>query len=173
MKLAVFLLAAVSPAFAFAGDVLTVDGSATTQPSHWTVDQLKHQAGVPTTQISYESRDGSDHHSTCLALLDVLKAAGVPAGLKMDAKADPHTKNRALRLFITAKASDGYAVVFSLAELLPEIGHRAVWVALDEDDQPLADRDVPIKLIVPDDTKPARWVHGVQEVSVDDATTSK
>jgi hypothetical protein len=171
MKLALFFLL-MCPGFVLADDVLTVDGNATTQPSQWTVDQLKHQPGVPTTQIAYDARDGSKHHSTCLALLDVLKAAGVSTQIKMDPKAEPHTKHRALRLVITAKAGDGYAVVFSLAELLPDIGHRAVWLAIDEDDQPLADRDAPIKLIVPDDTKPARWVHGVKELSVDDAAAS-
>jgi hypothetical protein len=161
------------PSLALAGGTLTVDGSATTQPSVWNIDQLKQLPGAPTTQVSYQTHDGSPHHSTCVALLDVLRAAGITSEIKMDPKADPKTKHRALRLIVTARATDGYAVVFSLPELLPDIGHHAAWIALDEDDAPLADRDAPVKLIVPDDVKPARWVHGVDELSVDDGAPAR
>jgi hypothetical protein len=171
MRFALLLLA-IFPSLVLAGSTLTVDGSATTQPSAWNTDQLKQLPGAPTTQISYQTHDGSPHHSTCVALLDVLHAAGISTEIKMDPKADPKTKHQALRLVVTARATDGYAVVFSLAELLPETGHRAVWIALDEDDASLADRDGPVKLIVPDDVKPARWVHGVDELAVDDASPS-
>jgi hypothetical protein len=106
-------------------------------------------------------------------LLDLLHAAGISTEIKMDPKADPRTRHRELRMTVTARASDGYAVVFSLAELLPDIGHRAVWLALDEDGAVLPDRDAPIKLIVPDDAKPARWVHGVEKLSVDDVEPSR
>ena len=159
------------PSFALAGTTLTVDGTATTQPSHWTTDELKHQPAMPTTQISYTAHDGSAHHATCVSLLDVLNAAGVSSEIKMNPKADPRTKHRSLRLTVSAKASDGYGVVFSFAELMPDIGHRAVWLALDEDDKDLAERDTPTKLIVPDDAKPARWVHGVEHLSVDDTSS--
>ncbi len=175
MKFPWFLLVAMVPALiptaGVAGTALTVDGSATTQPSTFTVDQLKQQPGAPTTQLSYEGHDGTPHHSTCIALLDLLHAVGISGKIKMDPKADPKTKHPELRMIVTARASDGYAVMFSLAELLPDVGHRAVWIALDVDDQPLVDRDAPIKLIVPDDAKPARWIHGVQEISVDSPST--
>jgi hypothetical protein len=166
------LLIVLIPSLVFAGSTLTIDGNATTQPSQWTVDQLKQHAGVPTTQVSYQSHDGTPHHSTCIALVDLLKAAGITTALKMDPKADPRTKHPPLRMIVTAKAGDGYAVIFSLAELLPEVGNRAVWLALDADDQPLSARDAPVKLIVPDDAKPARWVHGVERISVDDQSPS-
>jgi DMSO/TMAO reductase YedYZ molybdopterin-dependent catalytic subunit len=52
--------------------------------------------------------------------------------------------------------------------LLPEIGHRAVWLALDVDGKPLADESGPVELIVPDDTKPGPWVHGVRAITVID-----
>jgi hypothetical protein len=167
MKIFWLLVVAVIPAVALAGNTLTIDGSATTQPSTFTVDQLKQQPGAPTTQISYNSHDGSRHHSTCIAVLDLLHATGFSTKVKMDPKADPKTKHPELRMTVTARAADGYAVVFSLAELLPDIGRRAVWIALDEDDQPLEERDTPVRLIVPDDAKPARWIFGVREISVD------
>jgi hypothetical protein len=163
-----WIFIALIPGVALADTTLTVDGNATTQPSHWTVDQLKQCPGAPTTQVSYQSR-GTAHHSTCIALVDLLHASGIVTQLKMDPNADPHTKHAPLRMTVTAHATDGYAVLFSLGELLPEIGHRAVWIALDEDDEPLPSKDGPVKLIVPDDTKPARWIHGVNELSVDEA----
>jgi hypothetical protein len=172
MKVFAFLLAMI-PSLVLGGSTLTVDGNATTQPTQWTADQLKKQPGFPTTQLSYQGHDGTPHHSTCIAMIDLLKAAGISTALKMDPKADPHTKHAPLRMIVTAKAGDGYAVVFSLAELSPELGNRAVWLALDVDDQPLSDRDAPVKLIVPDDGKPARWVHGMQRLSVDDVSPAQ
>jgi hypothetical protein len=167
-----WLLLTLIPSAVFAAGTLTIDGNATTQPAHWEIDQLKHQTGMPTTQISYQSR-GATHESTCVGLLDLLRASGISTEIKMDPAADPRTKHRLLRMVVTVRAGDGYAVVFSLAELLPDAGHRAVWIALDEDDQPLSDRDAPAKLIVPDDAKPARWVHGVERLSVDEISPSK
>ena len=107
-----------------------------------------------------------------MPLLAVLRVAGVPTAVTMDPKADPKTKNRLLRLCVVAASDDGYAVTFSLAELIADAGDRPVWVAVDADGQPLAGRDAPVKLIVPDDNKPGRWVHGVTTITVVDPTAT-
>jgi hypothetical protein len=83
-------------------------------------------------------------------------------------KADPKTKNPQMRLAILVRGRDCYAAVFSLAELLPMVGNRAVWLVLDEDGKPLADSDGPTGLIVPDDQMPSRGVHQVAEIDVPD-----
>jgi DMSO/TMAO reductase YedYZ molybdopterin-dependent catalytic subunit len=86
----------------------------------------------------------------------------------MDPKADPKTKNSQLRLVVIVEARDGYTVAFSLAELLADVGNRPVWLSLELDGQPLSERDGPIRLIVPEDQKPARWVHSVKSISMVD-----
>lgn len=162
---AIGLLSLANLGAAPGGDSLQVSGDAIAQPHQWTVADLKQQFASQLSNITYQSHSGA-HTSACVPLLAVLKAAGVGTELKMDPKADPHTKHAPLRVAIVAEASDGYAVVFSLAELLPEIGNRPVWVALDQDGQPLADHDGPVKLVVPDDTKPARWIHAVDRLEL-------
>jgi DMSO/TMAO reductase YedYZ molybdopterin-dependent catalytic subunit len=49
---------------------------------------------------------------------------------------------------------------------MADLDNRKIWLALDVDGKPLPDADGPMKLVVPDDAKPARWVHAVQSISV-------
>jgi hypothetical protein len=84
----------------------------------------------------------------------------------MDPKADPHVKNYNLRLVVVIEGGDGYITTFSVAELLPEIGGREAWLVFDEDGKPLPERDGALKVIVPADQKPARWVRDVTCITV-------
>ena len=43
-----------------------------------------------------------------------------------------------------------------------------MWIALDRDDEPLAERSAPVELIAPADAKPGRWVRGVASITVVD-----
>ena len=137
----------------------------------WTVDQLQKQFAAEITPVAY-SGHGQKHVYRCIALISLLKAAGVPADLKMDPKADPKMKSYSLRFVAVAHGRDGYVVTFSLAELLPDIGNRHVWVALDEDGQPISDQDGPIRLLSPDDQKPARGVHQLAEITIVDTAAA-
>lgn len=97
------------------------------------------------------------------------KAHVLPLSTLLDAagmKVDPKRKNSALAFVIVAMAADGYTVTFSAGELIPDVGKREVWVALDWNSKPLADDDAPVRLIVPGDEKPSRWVHGVRTLKV-------
>jgi len=108
------------------------------------------------------------HTANAIPLLALLEGAGVPVALKMDPKADPKSKNYNLRLAVVIEAGDGYTATFSLAELMPEIGGKEVWLALDEDGKPLTERDGLARMIVPSDKMPARWVRDVVGISVVD-----
>jgi hypothetical protein len=99
-------------------------------------------------------------------LVSLLKAAGVPVEFVMKPGADPKVKNPQMRRAVLVSGRDGYSVAFSMAELLPMVGNRAVWVALEEDGKPLSENDGPVRLIVPDDGMPARGVHGVASIDV-------
>jgi DMSO/TMAO reductase YedYZ molybdopterin-dependent catalytic subunit len=143
---------------------VTVNG-AVSKPGDWTVDRIKSELADDVTSIQYSSRDGK-HSSKAVPLVSLLKAAGVVTQLKQDAKADPRGKHGELHYVVTVEGSDGYYAVMSIAELLAEVGDRKVWLAIDMDGKPLSDKDGPAKLIVPDDQKPARWVHSVKTVSV-------
>ncbi|MCC4597978.1 molybdopterin-dependent oxidoreductase [Xanthomonas campestris pv. phormiicola] len=67
---------------------------------------------------------------------------------------------------VEVAARDGYAAVFTLAELDPTLGARRVLLVDRCDGKPLAAEDGPLRLIVPQDQRPARWVRQVQSIAV-------
>lgn len=64
------------------------------------------------------------------------------------------------------RARDGDRVVFSLAELDATLGHRAVLLVDRCDNTALSVEDGPLRLIVPQDSRPARWIRQVQTLTV-------
>jgi hypothetical protein len=134
--------------------------------SDWSADQIQSQLASDIQSIQYKSK-GADHTFTCVPLISLLKAAGVETTMVMNPKADPKTKNPLMRRVIIVTGRDGYTVVFSMAEVMPMVGKRAVWVAVQEDGKPLANSDGPVRLIVPEDGMPARGVHEVATIDVE------
>ena len=139
------------------------------KPGDWGADRIKTELASSMKPVTYISH-GAQHSSNCVPLVSLLQAAGTNTALKMGPTMDPKTKNYALRLIVLVQGNDGYTVTFSLAELLPNIGGRSAWLTLDQDGQPLAAKDGPVRLIVPDDGMPARWVHAVSEIRIIDPT---
>lgn len=68
--------------------------------------------------------------------------------------------------YVLVTARDGYRAVFSLAELEPTLGNRKVLLVDRCDGQPLGDDDGPLRLIAPEESRPARWVRQVQSITV-------
>lgn len=98
-----------------------------------------------------------------------LRCEGVPLlGLLRAAKAMPAEplRGRDLSRFLRVDARDGYRVLFSLAELDPSLGNRQVFVVDRCDGKPLGNKDGPLRLIAPEDSRPARWVRQLQSITV-------
>jgi hypothetical protein len=100
---------------------------------------------------------------SCVPLRELLKDAGVPAGENL--------RGKTLTTCVVVTASDGYQVSFSIAELDEGIGNAQVLVADSEDGKPFeqktgADKTGPLRLIVPADKRPARWVRMVKTIRV-------
>ncbi|MFT7772957.1 hypothetical protein [Roseateles sp.] len=76
---------------------------------------------------------------------EVLRAAGIEPPQQI--------RGAALRQVLMADARDGYAAAFSWAELDPALGGRRVFLVQDAH----ADEG-PLRLVVPADNRPARWV---------------
>ncbi|HKT47370.1 MAG TPA: molybdopterin-dependent oxidoreductase [Candidatus Acidoferrales bacterium] len=91
-------------------------------------------------------------------LLDLLHKAGVPEG--------EHIRGAAMATYLLAAASDGYRVVFSLAELDPAFLDSDVLIADTLDGAPLGPNQGPLKLVVPHDKRPARWLRMLQSLTV-------
>ena len=71
---------------------------------------------------------------------------------------DARIKNDALNWYVQAKGNDGYAALFSWAELDPGFGNRAVLLAYEEDGKPFPAADGAVRLVVPGDLKGGRYV---------------
>jgi len=122
-----------------------------------TVPAIKQQFATQLKTISYTLK-GVAHTAEVVPLAAIVEAA--------HPKIDPHVKHAMLQDVVTVTGKDGYTVVFSWGELLPEIGNEPVWVALDQDGKPLPAEEGPVELIVPNDVKPARWVHSVASIEI-------
>ena len=83
-------------------------------------------------------------------------------------KAMPAEPLRGVRLasYVLVTARDGYRAVYSLAELDPTLGNRKVLLVDRCGGKPLDDEDGPLRLIAPEDARPARWVRQVQSIAV-------
>ena len=75
-------------------------------------------------------------------------------------------RGKELADYIVAEATDGYRVVFSLAELDPAFTGTPVIVAQNVDGHPLQPQDGPLRLVVPGDKRQARWVRMLTSISV-------
>ena len=89
---------------------------------------------------------------------DVLKRAGVALGSEL--------RGAALATYVVMSASDGYRVVFSLAELDPALLSNDVIVADAVDGKPLPAERGPLRLVAPKDARPARSVRMLEKIEV-------
>ncbi|GAB3933520.1 molybdopterin-dependent oxidoreductase [Mucilaginibacter myungsuensis] len=120
--------------------------------------KLADMAQYPQTEVSRKDRDGKDHKYTGVLLSTILQKAGATLG--KDLKGENLTK------YITVEASDGYQVLFALAELDKDFTDRQIILATKIDGQPLALADGPFRIIVEGEKKPARCIKQVTAIKV-------
>jgi hypothetical protein len=123
----------------------------TFQEQEW--KQLKHVSLTATNDHEKKTATFSG-----VPLQDLLREAGLLSG--------EGVRGKAMSTAIVVRASDGYQVVFSIAELDESIGNLQVLVADHEDGKLLAQGAGPLRLIVPADKRPARWVRMVKTIRV-------
>jgi hypothetical protein len=121
------------------------------QEQEW--KQLKHISISATNEHEKKTATYSG-----VLLRDLLKEAGVPSGENL--------RGKALTICVVVTANDGYQVTFSIAELDEGIGNLQVLVADSEDGKPLAPTAGLLRLVVPADKRPARWVRMVKTIRV-------
>ncbi len=77
-----------------------------------------------------------------------------------------HLRGPALASYVLVTARDGHRVIYSLAELEPTLGNNNVVLVNQCDDKPLPDDSGPLRLIAPEEPRPARWLRQVQSITV-------
>jgi len=127
------------------------------KPLSLSLDDLKHQPRVA-LKANNEHQDNKEEVYEGVSLAVLLKQAGAPQGSQM--------KGPALATYILVEAADGYRVLFSLAEADSDFQDSGIIVADTLNGAPLADKIGPLRLVVPHDSRPARWVRMLQSIKV-------
>jgi DMSO/TMAO reductase YedYZ molybdopterin-dependent catalytic subunit len=133
---------------------LQVSGDVRT-PVTLTVAEL---AAMPRTRVEIKTDDQRTITYEGVLVGDILKRAGAPSGAEL--------RGEALSTYVVAIGSDGYQVVFSLAELDTVLTGSSTIVADSADGKPLAPGQGPLRLVVPKDTRAARGVRMLERLDV-------
>ncbi len=127
------------------------------KPLSLSLDDLRRQPRT-TVKAKNEHRDNSEEVYEGVALATLLKQAGVSQGSQL--------RGAAMATYVLAEGSDGYRVTFSLAELDSDFEESEVIVADTVNGAPLGGKLGPLRLVVPHDKRPARWVRMLQSIKV-------
>ena len=154
-----FLLAlpqqpAVTPQVNSSG-VLLVTGNVTT-PLSLSTNELK--AFPRKTLKVMNSHENKEETYEGVAVQELLHRAGVPQNGKL--------RGPAMATYVLAEASDGYMVLYSLAELDSDFQDSEVIVADTMNGAPLGEKQGPFKMVAPHDKRPARWIRMLKSVTV-------
>lgn len=95
----------------------------------------------------------------------LLKQAGAPLGDAL--------RGGKLASYLVVSATDGYRVVFSLAEFDAAFGATRAILADTRDGKPLDAHEGPFRLVVPDEKRPGRWVRQVERIELRSAPAQK
>jgi hypothetical protein len=95
---------------------------------------------------------------------DLFAKLGAPLGSEL--------RGKAMVNYIRASGSDGYQVIFSVAEIDPSFHSGEVIVADEMNGQPLDAKSGPFKLVASEDKRPARWVRNLVSLELKEQNSS-
>lgn len=130
--------------------VLLSVGGEVEKPLKLTAAEL---AKLPQRSVLANGHDGKEAEFVGVPLIEILKQAGVKFG------EDLRGKN--LALYLVAEAADGYRAVYALPELDPLFTDKIILLATKRDGQPLDAKEGPLRIVVSDEKRQARWVRQV------------
>lgn len=130
----------------------SLDGSKNT----FTLDQLRQ---MPQKSVSVKNphTDSTEAYEGVL-LAELLRKTGAPLGDKL--------RGDEMRDYVEVQGSDGYKAVFALAELDPAFQDNQVLVAISSNGKPLEEKIGPIRVVAPQDKRPARSVRMVTLIAI-------
>jgi len=154
--LLIIALQAVGPAAQLpSGVVLRVSG-AISQPLALSLQDL---AAMPRTKVTAKEHDTTVTYEG-VALTEILQRAGAPLGKQLHGKA--------LASYILVTAHDGYRVVFALPELDPDFTDASKQIILADaaDGKALPEKQGPLRIVVPQEKRGARWIRMVESIEM-------
>jgi len=118
-------------------------------------DELK---AMPRKRVEIKDEDGRTIAYEGVLVGEILKRAGATLGSDM--------RGSAVASYVVASATDGYQVVFSLAELDPAFTGSEVIVADTIDGKALFAYQGPLRIVAPRDTRAARSIRMLERLEV-------
>jgi hypothetical protein len=115
-------------------------------------------AGLPRITIQAVDHDGKDAKFEGVAARDVLKLVNAPLGKDL--------RGKNLATYVVAEAIDGYRVVYALTEFDTDFTDRVILIADRRDGQALGAKEGPLRIVVPGEKRPARWIRELVSISV-------
>ena len=120
--------------------------------------KLADLATMPRTSITVKQPDGRGVTHEGVLLAQLLKRVGAPLGKAL--------RGDAMATYVIASATDGYRVIFSLAELDPEFTASEIMVVDRTNRQPLLADQGPIRIVAPKDLAGARSIRMLERIEV-------
>ena len=113
---------------------------------------------MPVTSVRTKDRNGADRVYEGVLLYDLLRSAGQPFGEEL--------RGSLLSRYVIATAKDGYRALFSLPELGPAFRENQTIVAFRMNGQNLPTREGPLRIVVLNDKREARWLRMLERIEV-------
>lgn len=135
--------------------LLTVSGAI---PAPMTFDRAA-LAALPRAEVRVKDRQGEDAVYAGVPVRAILEKAGAPIGNGQ--LRGPHSA-----LYVVATATDGYRVVYALAEFDADFAERHALLADARDGAPLDEGEGPLRLVLPDEARQARWVRQLTSLEI-------
>jgi DMSO/TMAO reductase YedYZ molybdopterin-dependent catalytic subunit len=110
-------------------------------------------AKLPRRSVRAKDHSGKDSEFEGSPLVEVLTLAGVKFGEGL--------RGKNLELYLVVEAADGYRAVYALPELDPAYTDKVILLADKRDGKPMDAREGPLRIVVPDEKRQARWVRQV------------
>ncbi len=129
-----------------------LDGSS----SSYTLEQLRQMPQESVSMLDPHTQTTTKYEGVLLR--DLLAKVNTPSGQKL--------RGDEMRDYLDVAGKDGYRAVFALAELDPAFQENQVLVAISGDGKPLGDTQGPVRIVAPQDKRPARSVRMVTTITV-------
>ena len=136
---------------------LNVSGEVT-KPLALTVEDLIKMKSV---NVNMKDKAGKEHRYRGVDLEEILMMAGVTM--------DKQLRGENLSKYLIVKCTDGYKILFSLAELDSSFTNHSITLAYESDSKPITDGTGPFRLVVPGEKKAARSARQVVSMIVKSA----
>ena len=115
-------------------------------------------ATMPRVTVTVKQPDGRGVTHEGVLVAELLKRVGAPLGKAL--------RGDAMATYVVASATDGYRVVFSLAELDPEFTGSEIMVVDRTNGQPLLPDQGPIRIVAAKDLAGARSIRMLERIEV-------